>query len=332
MARVFGPGENVEAYSKDASAASQRQHLVAPEFRGLRVIHEMLMVADAEENSRGPQGYPDPVTMSGGERLFGHGLPKEFGETSRGGYRFDFIGKEAASVFHEVDDESENRAPIPRYVSYVYVATPESDATGPYTFALHSEDGLIHYTKDGRTPSVLDPSVSDGVDYASEGTSAPASAPGRPGLLSRLWGGITGLQHRIGGSGTDAGSDSEERVINDLRAFASAEELFFNTFGARGYGSVEALTNPGSLEGVPESAPFVSQAFTHDVRYGYRFTFVGEQETEGGQPRLYRNYGYVAIPVGDGPASRRSFAVYDDNVVRARTDSAPPTEIDPALK
>ena len=46
---------------------------------------------------------------------------------------------------------------------------------------------------------------------------------------------------------------------------------------------------------------------------------------------MYRDYSYVAIPVGESLAARRSFAIYPDGVVRVRTDGNPPLLIDPPL-
>jgi hypothetical protein len=45
----------------------------------------------------------------------------------------------------------------------------------------------------------------------------------------------------------------------------------------------------------------------------YRFTFVGRQPTVGtDQAALYADYAYTAVPVGDGPSTRRGFAVFPD--------------------
>jgi hypothetical protein len=320
----------LQGYEHEAKANAKRERAVRPEFRKMRVIHEMLMVADAVDAARGREGYMDPASLTSGDRFFGRGLTKEFAEPVRGGYVFEFIGKESPSTFHETPDDCEPRQErAPRYTSYVYVARPESEATGPYTFALYSETARIHYTKDGRIPTTIDPSVSDGVSALDEDPE-PASSGSNSGILSRLWAGLTRFRSRTSSSGSDV-ARGEDRAIEDLRAFAAAQDVFFVKLGTRGYGSVEALTNPGSLEGVPDIPPFLDRDFAREVRDGYRFTFAGEQDTEGGYPQFYRDYRYVAVPVGDSPAGRRSFAVYDDRVVRYRTDGTAPLKIDPVV-
>jgi hypothetical protein len=45
---------------------------------------------------------------------------------------------------------------------------------------------------------------------------------------------------------------------------------------------------------------------------------------------LYRDFVYVAIPVGD-PAGRRSFTVFSDGAIHFRTDGAAPQRTDPVL-
>ena len=60
--------------------------------------------------------------------------------------------------------------------------------------------------------------------------------------------------------------------------------------------------------------------------------FVGVSPVSGsGKATLYRDYGYVAVPVGNGPSRRRSFAIRTDGVLRFPTDGAAPSAADPVL-
>jgi hypothetical protein len=297
----------------------QRESLLAPEFRSMRVVHELLLVSEATRIpwGAGPAGYIDPALMAQPE--IGQGaLPDVFAESPRGGYRFDFIGRDPAISYE---------SSVTPYRSFVYIAWPESEAVGQYTFALHSADRRIHYTSENRIPSTLDPTVTDGMPLDGDESVKAAT---KPGVMSRLAAWATRLQRRFSSSGNDV-AGAEARAVGDLRAFAVAQDTLFMMLGARGFASVEALNNPGLLRGVPEIAPLIDADFTESDRDGYRYTFTGERLTQGGQPRLYRDYSFVAVPIGDGPAGRRSFAVYPDGVVRVRSDGKIPLLIDPPL-
>ncbi len=318
--RVLGSSENFTAFQRYVDGFWQRESLLAPQFRSMRVVHELLLVSKASESPWGlgsNGGYIDPALM--GDPEIGQGaLPEVFAESPRGGYRFDFIGRDQA-VSYETS--------VTPYRSFVYVAWPESEAVGQYTFALHSTDRKIHYTTEDRVPSTLDPTVTDGMPLDGDDSVKDVKTPG---FMSRTSAWVTRARRRFFTSGTDV-ARAEARAVNDLRAFATAQDALFLMLGARGFASVEALNNPGMLEGVPALPPLVDDDFTERDRDGYRYTFIGERLTEGGEPRLYRDYSYVAVPVGDGPAGRRSFAVYPDGVVRVRTDGNPPLLIDPPL-
>jgi hypothetical protein len=318
--RVLGSSENFTAFQRYVDGFWQRESLLAPEFRSIRVVHELMLVSAATESPWGVGsggGYIDPALM--GTPEIGQGaLPEVFAESPRGGYRFDFVGRDP-SVSYETS--------VTPYRSFVYVAWPESEAVGPYTFALHSTDRKIHYTTEDRVPSTLDPTVTDGMPLDGDESVKDGHKPGLMGRVS-AWG--TRMRRRFLTSGSDVAA-AEARAVNDLRAFAAAEDALFLMLGARGFSSVQALNNPGVLEGVPAMAPLLDEDFTEHERDGYRYTFTGERLTEGGQPRLYRDYSYVAVPVGDNPAGRRSFAIYPDGVIRVRTDRTPPLLIDPPL-
>lgn len=316
------PTENFSASSTYVSSFAQRENMLAPGFRAMRVVHELLIISDLYAGPRGQRlggGYIDPAVMA--EPTVGEGrLPDVFAESPRAGYHFEFIGSDP-TIHYET-------AVIP-YRSFVYIASPESDAVSQYTFALYSEDSQVHYTTEARVPTMLDPAVTDGA--APVESEAPAEVTTKkPGLLSRMsaWG--ARLRRRFSTSGNDV-ARAEARAIDDLRTFAAAQNTFFLMLGARGYASVEALIDPGSLEGVPDMTPFVDQEFIEQERDGYRYTFTGERLTNAGQPWVYRDYSYVALPVGLGTPDRRSFAIYSDNVVRVRTDGTAPLLIDPPV-
>jgi hypothetical protein len=124
----------------------------------------------------------------------------------------------------------------------------------------------------------------------------------------------------------------EERAIGDLRRFAVAEEAFFATVAGQGYASPEVLSDPAMLEGAPPIGPFLERSFTQRVREGYQFTFTGVDPIgASGQAVLFRDYSYVAVPVGNGLAGRRSFGLFSDGVVRVRGDGSPPEKSDRML-
>ena len=317
--------ENFSAHGTNVSRFAERESMLAPEFRSMRVVHELLIISDLYAGVGGQRlgdagGYIDPGVMAD-PTIGGGRLPDVFMESPRAGYNFDFIGSNPTIRY---------QADIIPYRSFVYIASPESDAVSPYTFALYSEDSQVHYTTEARVPTMLDPVVTDGAVPVESDVSVEAPAAKKPGLLSRVsaWGA------RLRRSSSTSGNDvalAEAGAINDLRTFAAAQNKFFLMLGARGYASVEALIDPGSLEGVPDMTPFVDEQFSEQERDGYRFTFTGERLTNAGQPWVYRDYSYVALPVGNGPPDRRSFAIYPDNVVRARTDGAAPLLIDPPV-
>jgi hypothetical protein len=318
--RVLGSSENFTAFQRYVDGFWQRESLLAPQFRSMRVVHELMVVSAATQipwGSGSSTGYIDPALMAVPEIGAG-ALPEVFAESPRGGYRFDFVGRDAAIGYETA---------VTPYRSFVYVAWPESEAVGQYTFALHSADRKVHYTTEDRIPSALDPTVTDGMPLDGDES---VKAANKPGLMSRISAWSTRMRRRFFTSGSDVAA-AEARAVSDLRALATAEDALFLMLGARGFASVEALNNPGVLEGVPAMAPLLDQDFTEYERDGYRYTFTGERITEGGEPRLYRDYSYVALPVGDSPAGRRSFAIHPDGVVRVRTDGTAPLLIDPPL-
>jgi hypothetical protein len=121
--------------------------------------------------------------------------------------------------------------------------------------------------------------------------------------------------------------------VDDLRKFAAAENTCRATLG--GYGSPGVLSEPSTLPGTPGIRAFLDRSFLDHVRAGYQFSFVpgepGVQSPASPMGKaLYRDFVYVAIPVGD-PAGRRSFTVFSDGAIHFRTDGAAPQRTDPVL-
>lgn len=330
-----GVPRSVEEFAAQAQQIGEivaRQRRLAPEFRGMRVINEMMMVDQAEVEFRASIGnghYVDPAKLTDHSSLppgFGiRTLPPQFAQTSRGGYLFSFSGEGKGETFA-------GDAYGTAYSSYVYLAAPEPGQASPYAFALRSETGKIHYTTDGRIPTDADPAVTDRV-----ATEAPAVikevAPEATDddVATKL----KALINRFLGSKTVQDSQlafHENRAIKDLQVFSTAQQAFQATLGGRGYGSPQVLSDPSLLPGRPPIQSFVDRSFTQDVREGYQFSFIGQNPSDGrGGGQLYADFMYVAVPVGNGPAGRRSFAVSSDGVIRFRTDGVAPQKGDQIL-
>jgi hypothetical protein len=266
-----------------------------------------VLLADA---SKAPPGFPT--------------LPPQYASPSRGGYQFSFTGEGRAETFSD--------AYKPAYSRYIYLAWPEPGQPSPYAFALRSETGKIHYTTDGRIPTEADPAVTDKVVAEAPGlVKEVGPEPADDDVATKL----KALINRFLGSKTVQDSQlafHEDRAIKDLQVFATAQQAFLATLGGRGYGSPQVLSDPSLLPGRPPIAAFIDRSFTQDVREGYQFSFFGQNPSEGsGHARLYSGYTYVAVPVGDGPDRRRSFAVSSDGVIRFRTDGAAPQKGDRIL-
>lgn len=309
------PG-SVEEFAAQAQRIGElvaRRRALAPQFRSMRVVNELMMINAAEVQFQALFGngrYVDPAMLAGHSKgppgLEVPTLPAEFATPSRGGYRFSFSGSGEGTTFSD--------AYKPAYAEFVYLASPEPGETSQYAFALRSETGKIHYTTDGRIPTETDPSVTDRV-----ATDAPEviKEVGHRFLRSKPMQDAQLAYH-------------EDRAIKDLRVFAAAQQAFFSMLS--GYGSPEALSEPSILTNHPAIRPFLERSFTQEVREGYQFSFIGQAPARGtGTAALYNDFTYLATPVGNGPASRRSFAVYADGVIRFRTDGAAPQKSDSIL-
>jgi hypothetical protein len=323
--------EEFTEQARQVGAFVRRARALAPEFRDLRVVHELLTIDQAEvefQASLGNGRYVDPVRLATNreQRPFPEmpGLAPEFAVLSRGGYRFEFTGAGEGTTFVETYN--------PGYSSYVYTASPEPGMESRYTFALHSETGRIHYTTDGRPPTTKDPSVTDRVAVdAPEGIKEVAPQENETGLMSGLRRFINSFLRSAPMQEAEL-AFHEDRAIRDLRAFAAAQQVFLGVLQGRGYGSADVLSEPSILEGAPPIPPFLDRSFTQEVREGYRFTFAGEHPTAGsGRATLYRDYSYVATPVGNGPTTRRSFALFTDGLIRVRTGGGAAQKTDPFL-
>lgn len=312
-----------------ASAIMARERSLDPQFKGLPVVHELMIADEAETQYHVSTGaYADPAVLAESpSRPAFPGLPvlpPRYASPSRGGYRFEFIGKGEKQGFHEED-----------YESFVYVASPESDAVGVYTFALISETGRIHFRTDGRVPDAFDPSVTDRVaEEAPARVALPGRANERPNeprqeswlrrLITRVFGSVGLRDPEL--------SYQEDRAIKDLRVLQSAEQVFISMIGGQGYAPPEVLSDP-SILGLRfrEWPPLVDGYFAQETREGYRFTFEGSSPVQVDTVTVYGEFTYVAIPVGDGPANRRSYSITPDGLIRFRTDGAAPGNGDTIL-
>jgi hypothetical protein len=314
-----------ESQAREVLYFIARRGALAPEFRDLKVVHELLIIGAAEQQfqvSVGNGRYVDPAMLADRNKvpsgMGGMALPAEFAQSSRGGYRFTFVGEDEGPTF--------SIAFQPAYSSFVYLAVPETGESRPYSFALMSQTGRVHWAT-GRAPTASDPAVTDTEPRATPGTLAKADAsPG--GVVGWLRSLVTKELPK-----STPPSREEQAAVDDLRKFAAAENTCRATLG--GYGSPGVLSEPSTLPGTPGIRAFLDRSFIDPVRGGYQFSFVpGEPGVQSpASPMgeaLYRDFVYVAIPVGDA-AGRRSFAVFSDGAIHFRTDAFAPQRTDPVL-
>ena len=314
-----------QAQAREVVDFMVRRGALAPEFRDLKVVHELLMIGSAEQQfqvSVGDGRYVDPAMLADRNKvpvaMGGMALPAEFALASRGGYRFTFTGVDEGPTFAIAFQ--------PAYSSFVYLAVPETEESGPYSFALTSQTGRVHWAK-GRAPTASDPAVTDLDARTTTGSPAKtdAASGGTLGWLRAL---VTKEPVK-----SAPPSREEQAAVDDLRKFAAAENTAYATLGA--YGSPGVLSEPSTLPGAPGIRAFLDRSFLEPVRGGYQFSFVpGEPGAKSpaspAGEALYRDFVYVAIPVGD-PAGRRSFTVFADGAIHFRTDTAAPQATDPVL-
>jgi len=140
------------------SEMNRQQRLLAPDFRDIRAVTDMIIVRMAEIEFSATAGhglYVDPAMLADVSRLQEMGIPSLPGyeRLSRGGYRFSFRGQREADsrlgLFH------------PAYHSFVYGATPEPGHASRYGYALLGDTGEIHFSTNGRIPTAADPIVTD---------------------------------------------------------------------------------------------------------------------------------------------------------------------------
>jgi hypothetical protein len=314
-----------EAQAREVLDFIARRGALAPEFRDLKVVHDLLMIGAAEQQfqvSVGNGHYVHPAMLADRNKvpsaMGGMALPGEFALPSRGGYRFAFTGEGEGSTFAIAFQ--------PAYSSFVYLAVPETGESQPYSFALMSQTGRVHWAS-GRAPTASDPAVTD---------QEPRNTPGATGKTDADSGGVMGwLRSLVTKEPVRSASPSREEqpAVDDLRKFSAAENTCRATLG--GYGSPGVLSEPSTLPGTPAVRAFLDRSFLEHVRAGYQFSFIpGEPGVQSpASPMgeaLYRDFVYVAIPVGD-PAGRRSFTVFADGTIRFRTDGLAPQGTDPVL-
>jgi hypothetical protein len=302
-----------------------RRGALAPEFRDLKVVHELLMIGSAEQQfqvSVGNGRYVNPAMLADRNKvpteMGGIALPADFALPSRGGYRFLFTGEGEGPTFAIAFQ--------PAYSSFVYLAVPETGESRPYSFALMSQTGRVHWAK-GRTPTANDPAVTDHESHSTAGAIAKSDTESG-GVMGWLRGIVTTEPVKA-----TPPSREEQAAVDDLRKFAAAENTCRATLG--GYGSPGVLSEPSTLPGTPGIRAFLDRSFLEHVRGGYQFSFVpgepGAQSpaTPMGEA-LYRDFVYVALPVGE-LAGRRSFIVFSDGAIHFRMDGLAPQRTDPVL-
>jgi len=313
-----------QAQAREVVDFIARRGALAPEFRDLKIVHELLMIGAAEQHfqvSIGDGRYVDPAMLADRNKVSvqmeGIALPAEFAQPSRGGYRFRFTGEDEGPTF--------SIAFQPAYSSFVYLAVPETGESRPYSFALMSQTGRVHWAK-GRSPTASDPAVTDLEPRNTTETLAKGDA--NSGVMGWVRSLVTKELPK-----SAPPSSAEQAAVDDLRKFAAAQNTCRATLG--GYGSPGVLSEPSTLPGTPGIRAFLDRSFLEHVRGGYQFSFVpGEPGVQSpASPMgeaLYRDFVYVAIPVGDA-AGRRSFTVFSDGAIRFRTDSTAPNKADPVL-
>lgn len=296
-----------EAQAREVVDFIARRGALAPEFRDLKVVHELLIIGAAEQQfqvSVGNGRYVNPAMLADRNKvplgMGGMALPAEFALPSRGGYRFTFTGEGEGPTYAIAFQ--------PAYSSFVYLAVPETGESRPYSFALMSQTGRVHWAK-GRTPTANDPAVTD---HQSRTTREEVAKTDSGGVIGWLRGLVTKEPVK-----SMPPTPQEQAAVDDLRTFAVAQNTCRATLG--GYGSPGVLSEPSTLPGTPAIRAFLDRSFLEHVRDGYQFSFIpGEPGVQSPATpmgeALYRDFVYVAIPAGN-PAGRRSFTVFSDGAI-----------------
>lgn len=252
-------------------------------------------------------------------------LPPAFAQPERDGYRFDFIGEDCTGT-----------NPYLAFLvnlckSFVYVARPLRGAPSKRSYALVSADFRVHYRDKGGMPTLQDPRVDN--TTPSPAVEMPKAEP-RPqpkesaGLLASL-GDL--IDQALGRKQAEV-QLHESNVIQDLRTFSAAENLFHSTIGEGRYAAPEQLADAEPFASL-DIQPFLPAFFRQPLRQGYQFEFVGQKGVTPVGPLaplglLHESFVYLARPIEPGPEGRRTFALYQDGRVFATSEPRVPTTRD----
>lgn len=256
-------------------------------------------------------------------------LPPTFAQPERDRYRFDFIGEDCTGT-----------NPYLAFLvnlcqSFVYVARPLRGAPTKRSYALVSSDFRVHYRDKGGMPTLQDPTVDN--TTPSPAVELPKAEPRpqpkeSPGLLASLRRAATDLIDRALGRTQAEVQLHESNVIQDLRTFSAAENLFHSTIGEGRYAAPEQLADAEPFASL-DIQPFLPAFFRQPLRQGYQFEFVGQNDVTPVGPLaplgfLHESFVYLARPIEPGPEGRRTFALYPDGRVFATSEARVPTTRD----
>lgn len=314
---------------------------VAPAFRPSPIVaqlFEFALASGSYTSGFGMGRFAKPERLSDAEFWskfhMAAPLPPVFAEPQRNGYEFEFVGETCGPMKNNMS------APEDDCDGFVYGARPIDEPGAPkgrLSFALLTQDGKIHYRKDGRTPGSADPTV-DNDDESSHADLVNLGGPEPTGVMARLRRVTTAILERIMGDkpGSMEVNAAEGNAIKDLRALAQAENIFDTMMsGAGRFAPPEVLADPKMFAPV-KMAPLLAGYFAQPVRMGYTFEFTGHAVPAafGGFDWInpqYSDFVYVAHPAQPGPPGRRTLAVYPDGVVFATSDDRVPTRQDTPL-
>ena len=330
MIQRIGDAQRVQmAYMKSVSPAFRANPVVAQLF-----LFDMAQVRYTSGFGMGRFAKPERLTDTELWERFRMPppLPPQFAEFQRGGYQFDFMGETCGPM------KGNMSAPENDCDGFVYAARPIDEPGAPkgrFAFALFTQDGKIHYRKDGDMPLADDPTV-DNVEASSHADLVNGGGPEPPGIVSRFRAATMAFIERLMGNkpGSTEVNAAESGALKDLRAVAAAENEF-SAMAAGTYVPPEVLADPKMFAPI-KMAPLLPGYFAQSVRLGYAFEFSGDAHPVGFgsfdwiSPQ-YTWFVYVARPVQPGPPGRRTLAVYPDGVVFATNEDRVPTRQDTAL-
>ena len=220
-----------EAQAREVLDFIARRGALAPEFRDLKVVHELLMVGSAEQQfqvSVGDGRYVNPAMLADRNKVpLAHGSCRRCRRSSR--------PRRAAAIdsCSRAKDEGPTFAIAfqPAYSSFVYLAVPETGESAPvFVRVARARPGVSTGRRDG-APTANDPTVTDqrATQRRRERWRSPTNDSG--GTMGWLRD-----SSRVAESGPKSAPPSreEQAAVDDLRTFAAAENTCCATLG--GYG------------------------------------------------------------------------------------------------